>query len=76
MSFPVIAGDVYSWHTNLSSSPLCHCRCEGSVKSVSLATSDTPAFAAISDHELKVQMSDSNGQWTCIESRNYEDKVG
>ena len=73
MSFHVI-GDVYTWHTSLSSTPLCHCRCEGSVKSVSL-TSEPPAFAAISDHELKVQMSDANGQWTCIESKNYEEKV-
>lgn len=71
----MIVGDVYIWHTSLSSSPLCHCRCEGSVKSVSLATSDLPAFTAISDHELKVQIADSNGEWMCIESRNYDDKV-
>lgn len=70
----MVVGDVYTWHSNLSSLPLCHCRCEGSVKSVSLA-SDPPAFLAISDHELKVQMSDPNGQWTCIESKNFEDKV-
>ncbi|KAJ7333901.1 regulation of transcription factor catabolic process [Desmophyllum pertusum] len=69
-------GDVCTWHTSLSLSPLCHCRCEGSVKSVLLAASGPPAFAAMTDHELKVQMSDSNGQWTCLESRNYEDKIG
>lgn len=72
----ILAGDVYVWHTSLGSLPLCHCRCEGSVKSVSLATSGPPTFVAISDHELQVQVSDSNGQWTCLESRNFQDKVG
>ena len=72
----ILAGDVYVWHTSLGSSPLCHCRCEGSIKSVSLATSGPPTFAAMSDHDLQVQLSDSNGQWTCLESRNFEDKVG
>lgn len=70
----MVVGDVYTWQSSLSSLPLCHCRCEGSVKSVSL-TSDPPAFLAISDHEFKVQMSDPNGQWTCSESKNFEDKV-
>lgn len=73
--FHVITGDVYAWHTSLSPSPLYHCRCEGSVKSVIVATGDLPAFAAISGHQLQVHMSDSNGCWTCIESRNYENRV-
>lgn len=72
----ILAGDVYVWHTSLGLSPLCHCHCEGSVKGVLLPTSGPPTFAAMSDHELKVQMSDSNGQWTCLESKNYEAKVG
>lgn len=71
----VVSGDVNTWHTSLSSSPLCYCHCEGAVKRVFLSTSDPPTLAAVSDHELMVQMSDSNGQWTCIESKHYEDKV-
>lgn len=69
-------GDAYAWHTSLSLFPLCHCQCEGSVKTVCVATSDLPAFAAVSDHELRVHMSDSNGHWTCTESRNYENRIG
>ena len=68
-------GDVYAWSPSLSCSPLCRFHCHGSVKNVSLATSGPLAFVALSDHELKVHNSDVNGQWSCVESRNYEDKV-
>ena len=75
LMFHLITGDVYAWHTSLSSSPLYHCHCEESIKSVTVATSDLPTFAAISGHQLQVHMSDSNGCWMCIESRNYENRV-
>ena len=45
------------------------------MKSLAMETAEEPVVLAISDHELRVDTADSNGQWSCFDQRSFEKKV-
>jgi len=70
-----IAGGVSVWHSCLSASPIHHCQLEGPVKSVLLSSSIEPLSVSISDYDMRIDVTDDNGQWFCLMQKNFENKV-